>query len=319
MRSHKLKKLLKQIKKLKKSKKSKRGKKPISKNVKLSAELDALKDKIKIQELQLSQVRNPQPAPVSRVSYETMGIGQQNALNQANLENIEKKYVKNFEEQEKALKKYYDDKLLIDREQSVLKSDNIGDFKEKRFASSNQTVINPSIQNKYNSFGRPQKPIYSTTDNEGDFPRINFNSDVYSQFDKEVEQTENESKENIEEVSDLKAVAQPVEKEPRVIQSLRLRPQKEGESNEEYKNYIKKAGYNRNYRSRQLIRKELESKPAERKFTSPKILSQKESALKIPGISDENIQQSIDLSKQIEKQNKQIKQKEIDIFNTFSK
>ena len=96
----------------------------------MSAELESLKDKFKKQELQLSQIRNPQLAPVSRVSYETMGIGQQNALNQSNLENIEKKYIKNFEEQKKALQKYYKQKLLIDREQNdiKLKSDGIGDF-----------------------------------------------------------------------------------------------------------------------------------------------------------------------------------------------
>ena len=98
MKSDKLKKLLKQIKKLKKlknSRKSKTVKKSINKNVKLSAELDNLKQKIKNQEVQLSQIRNPQPAPVSRVNYEMLGIGQQNALNQSNLENIEKNIEKN--------------------------------------------------------------------------------------------------------------------------------------------------------------------------------------------------------------------------------
>ena len=72
MKSDKLKKLLKQIKKLKKLKKAKRinrTKKITQKNVLLSAELESLKDKFKNQELQLSQIRNPQQAPVSRVSY----------------------------------------------------------------------------------------------------------------------------------------------------------------------------------------------------------------------------------------------------------
>jgi hypothetical protein len=105
MKKSKIKKLLKKLKKLKKARKTKTVR--TSKNLTLTAELESLKDKIKSQELQLSQIRNPQPAPVSRVSYETLGIGQQNALNQANLENIEKKYIKNFEEQERALKRYY--------------------------------------------------------------------------------------------------------------------------------------------------------------------------------------------------------------------
>ena len=46
--------------------------------------------KIKNQELQLSQMKYPYQAPVSTVSYEKLGIGQQNALNQANLEAIQK-------------------------------------------------------------------------------------------------------------------------------------------------------------------------------------------------------------------------------------
>jgi len=49
-----------------------------------------LKQKIQNQEIQLSQMKYPQQAPVSTVSYEKLGIGQQNALNQANLENIQK-------------------------------------------------------------------------------------------------------------------------------------------------------------------------------------------------------------------------------------
>ena len=49
-----------------------------------------MKQKLKNQENQLSQIKYPQQAPVSTVSYEKIGIGQQNALNQANLENIQK-------------------------------------------------------------------------------------------------------------------------------------------------------------------------------------------------------------------------------------
>ena len=93
MKSEKLKKLLKKIKKLKKLKKLKKSKtikKNKSQNLYLSADVEILKQKIKQQELLLSQMKYPYQAPVSSVSYEKMGIGQQNVLNQANLENIQK-------------------------------------------------------------------------------------------------------------------------------------------------------------------------------------------------------------------------------------
>ncbi len=90
MKSDKLKKLLKKIKKLRKLKKSKKIKKVKSQNLYLSADVESLKQKIKNQELQLSQMKYPYQAPVSTVSYEKLGIGQQNALNQANLETIQK-------------------------------------------------------------------------------------------------------------------------------------------------------------------------------------------------------------------------------------
>jgi hypothetical protein len=104
MKSDKLKKLLKQIKKLRKLRKSRKlktVKKSINKNLKLSAEVDILKDKVKNQELQLSQIRNPGQAPLSRVSYETGRPGQQDALNQANLEKIEKIWKRNLEQKPK--------------------------------------------------------------------------------------------------------------------------------------------------------------------------------------------------------------------------
>ena len=103
MKSDKLKKLLKKIKKLRKLKKSKKIKKVKSQNLYLNADIESLKQKIKNQELQLSQMKNPYQAPVSTVSYEKLGIGQQNALNQANLEaiqkNIETKLEDQFEDQ----------------------------------------------------------------------------------------------------------------------------------------------------------------------------------------------------------------------------
>ena len=93
MKSDKLKKLLKKIKKLKKLKKlkkSKKVKKTKSQNLYLSADIETLKNKIKQQDILLSQMKYPYQAPVSTVSYEKLGIGQQNALNQANLETIQK-------------------------------------------------------------------------------------------------------------------------------------------------------------------------------------------------------------------------------------
>ena len=254
MKNEKIKKLLKQIKKLKKLKKAKKAKtkKSTSKNLTLTAELESLKDKMKIQEIQLSQIRNPQPAPVSRVSYEALGIGQQNALNQANLENIEKKYIKNFEEQEQALKRYYDQKLLIDREQAdiKLKSDNVGDFSQKRFTESKETVINPSIESKINLFGPPQTQIYNTTDNEGNFPKTDFNisniqKDVYAEFDEEVEQVNNDVKADLERLNTKPDIPEAnviqIKPPPIVIPSRKLRPQKEGETDEDYNKYVKKS------------------------------------------------------------------------------
>ena len=90
MKSDKLKKLLKQIKKLKKFRKLKKTKKSKNKYLKVNAEIETLKEKIKLQEIQMSQIKNqPQQIPVSTVRYEKMD-GQQNALNQSNLENIQK-------------------------------------------------------------------------------------------------------------------------------------------------------------------------------------------------------------------------------------
>ena len=330
MKSDKLKKLLKQIKKLKKLKKArriKRTKKITQKNVLLSAELETLKDKFKNQELQLSQIRNPQQAPVSRVSYEALGIGQQNALNQSNLENIEKKYIKNFEEQEKALKEYYKQKLLIDREQDdiKLKSDGVGDFSQKRFAKSKQQVIDPSITNKINLLGQPRDIVYSQTDNQGEFPRTDFDTsirDMFTELDRNVDDVDNQIKTSLYQpeqniLSEAKAV-QEIQEEPVSVQSRKLRAQKEGESDEEYDKYIKKSYYNYNYRTKN---KSVNTS----KFNSPKVindktvkidkkdLSNKELSLLIPNFKD-----TIDVSQKIENLNKEIKQKESDIFNAFS-
>ena len=330
MKSDKLKKLLKQIKKLKKIKKARRIKKTkkiTEKNVLLSAELESLKDKFKNQELQLSQIRNPQEAPVSRVSYETMGIGQQNALNQSNLENIEKKYIKNFEDQEKALKEYYKQKLLIDREQNdiKLKSDGIGDFSQKRFAKSKEQVINPSISNKINLLGPPKDTVYSQTDNQGEFPRTDFNTsirDMFTELDRNVDDVDNQIKGSLYQpeqniLSEAKAVTD-IQEEPVIVKSRKLRPQKEGETDAKYAEYVQKSDYNFNYRTKNKL-------VNSSKFTSPKVindktvkmdkkdLSNKELSLLIPNLKD-----TIDVSQKIDEINKEIKQKELDIFSGFS-
>ena len=99
MKSDKLKKLLKKIKKLRKLKKSKKIKKDKSQNLYLSADVETLKNKIKQQDILLSQMKHPYQAPVSTVSYEKLGIGQQNALNQANLETIQKNIETKLEDQ----------------------------------------------------------------------------------------------------------------------------------------------------------------------------------------------------------------------------
>ena len=223
MKSDKLKKLLKQIKKLKKlknSRKSKTVKKSINKNVKLSAELDNLKQKIKNQEVQLSQIRNPQPAPVSRVNYEMLGIGQQNALNQSNLENIEKKI-------ETKLRNETKDLILYDQQQNFNQQPNFnvpnsnkyshiiegiesGKLKVKPtkygvnitdtklykkpgrpLGSKTKKAINESakssgITNLINSTGTPQKQIYSLTDNSGEFPNADFNTNFNEETQQEI-------------------------------------------------------------------------------------------------------------------------------------
>ena len=68
MKSDKLKKLLKQVKKLKKLRKFKKTKKSQNKYLKINAEIETLKEKIKLQEIQMSQMKSqPQQIPVSTV------------------------------------------------------------------------------------------------------------------------------------------------------------------------------------------------------------------------------------------------------------
>ena len=140
MKSDKLKKLLKQIKKLRKLRKSRKlktVKKSINKNLKLSAEVDILKDKVKNQELQLSQIRNPGQAPLSKVSYERPG--QQDALNQANLEKIEKDIEKKLRAETEELINYYESQPNFNRQPNIQQQQNI-DY---------NPFFNEEIQQKY--------------------------------------------------------------------------------------------------------------------------------------------------------------------------
>jgi hypothetical protein len=142
MKSDKLKKLLKQIKKLRKLRKSRKlktVKKSINKNLKLSAEVDILKDKVKNQELQLSQIRNPGQAPLSRVSYETARPGQQDALNQANLEKIEKDIEKKLRAETDELINFYESQPNFNRQPNIQQQENI-DY---------DPFFNQEIQRKY--------------------------------------------------------------------------------------------------------------------------------------------------------------------------
>jgi len=201
MKSDKLKKLLKKIKKLKKLKKSKKIKKTENKNLYLSADIETLKQKIKQQEILLSQMKYPYQTPVSSVSYEKMGIGQQNALNQANLENIQKNIETKIQTQQNPLlltqqpnNKYSD---IIDGIES-------GKYKVKQ-TKFGMTITNPSlytkpgpkakikvnksieevkeipgIKSKINTnSSTPQNPIYKYNDSAGISPEVKFEESVY--------------------------------------------------------------------------------------------------------------------------------------------
>jgi hypothetical protein len=79
----------------------------------LSADIETFKQKIKQQKILLSQMKYPYQAPVSSVSYEKMGIGQQNALNQANLEAIQKNIETKLEDQFKDQSNKIDSELQV--------------------------------------------------------------------------------------------------------------------------------------------------------------------------------------------------------------
>ena len=223
MKSEKLKKLLKKIKKLKKLKKSKKIKKNKSQNLYLSADIETLKNKIKQQDILLSQMKYPYQAPVSSVSYEKMGIGQQNALNQANLENIQKNIEDKIED------KIEDQSQKIETAIRAIKQREIRPQKEgesdkdyaKYVKKSNSNRINyanrvqkksleavnksSGVVNLINTKGTLKEPIYSDTDNQGGFPINNFNNstkipDSNETFDENVEQINNEIKSSMNQI-----------------------------------------------------------------------------------------------------------------------
>jgi hypothetical protein len=200
MKNNKIKKLLKQIKLLKKLKKSRKAKtfnKSKSKNLLLTAELESLKDKIKNQELQLTQIRNPQSTPISRVNYEVLGIGQQSVLNQSNLENLQKNIEKNIKSETKdlILNQQTDNKYL-----DVIKGIESGKFKVKQTKfgvqitnpelykkpgpkpkikkAIDELISAPAVKNKVNIKGTLQKPIYNDSDNQGQFPVSEFINNI---------------------------------------------------------------------------------------------------------------------------------------------
>ena len=227
MKSDKLKKLLKKIKKLRKLKKSKKIKKVKSQNLYLSADVESLKQKIKNQELQLSQMKYPYQAPVSTVSYEKLGIGQQNALNQANLETIQKiietKLEDQFEDQsnkidselktavrtikQRDLKPQKEGQSDKDYAKYVKTSNRNKNYYAKKVQSKSLETVNKSsgVKSLVNTKGTLKKPVYSDSDNQGEFPASNFNSSINTPdsnetFDANVEQINNEIKADINKI-----------------------------------------------------------------------------------------------------------------------
>ena len=204
MKSEKLKKLLKKIKKLKKLRKVnkiKKTKKTKVQNLSLNADIETLKQKIKNQEILLSQMKYPQQAPVSSVSYEKLGIGQQNALNQANLENIQKNIETKLEDQSKlidlptallnikqrGLKPQKENQSDEDYAKYVKRSiTNRSNYAKSKLKKSIDTPNKSSgVKNKVNTKGTLKKPIYSNTDNQGEFPATSFD-EYFEQITNEV-------------------------------------------------------------------------------------------------------------------------------------
>jgi hypothetical protein len=198
MKSDKLKKLLKQIKKLKKLRKLKKNKKS-QKYLKVNAEIENLKEKIKLQEIQMSQIKSQQQIPVSTVRYEKMD-GQQNALNQSNLENIQKSIETKLInhplvrlQSADQNNKYSDIINGIESGQYKIKPTKYGmtitnPGLYKKVGRKPKIVLNKSIEEVNESSGvkskintnksTPQNPLYKYDDNAGEFPVTDFNKDI---------------------------------------------------------------------------------------------------------------------------------------------
>ena len=159
MKSEKLKKLLKKIKKLKKLKKSKKIKKNKTQNLYLSADIETLKNKIKQQDILLSQMKYPYQAPVSSVSFEKLGIGQQNALNQANLENIQKNIEDKIED------KIEDQSQKIETAIRAIKQRKIRPQKEGESDKDYAKYVKKSNSNRINYANRVQKKSLEAVNN----------------------------------------------------------------------------------------------------------------------------------------------------------
>jgi hypothetical protein len=223
MKSEKLKKLLKKIKKLRKLRKVnkiKKTKKTKIQNLGLSADIETLKQKLKNQEIQLSQMKYPQQAPVSTVSYEKLGIGQQNALNQANLENIQKNIETKLEDQSKlidlptallnikqrGLKPQKENQSDEDYAKYVKRSiTNRSNYEKRKLKKSIDTPKESSgVKNKINTKGTLKKPIYNDNDNQGDFPATSFDED-FEQINNEITSSLNQidSKEDLTSAPDV--------------------------------------------------------------------------------------------------------------------
>jgi hypothetical protein len=165
-------------------------------------------------------MKYPYQAPVSTVSYE-MGIGQQNALNQANLEtiqkNIETKLEDQFEDQsnkidselktavraikQRELKPQKEGQSDADYAKYVKTSNRNKNYYAKKVQTKSLEAVNKSsgVNNKINTKGTLKKQVYSDTDNQGEFPKTDFNisintPDSNETFDANVEQINNEIK-----------------------------------------------------------------------------------------------------------------------------
>ena len=179
----------------------------------MSADIETLKNKLKQQDILLSQMKYPYQAPVSSVSYEKLGIGQQNALNQANLENIQKNIEDKIEDQsqkiETAIRAIKQREIRPQKEgesdkdyaKYVKKSNSNRINYANRVQKKSLEAVNKSsgVVNLINTKGTLKEPIYIDTENQGGFPINNFNNsikipDSNETFDENVEQINNEIK-----------------------------------------------------------------------------------------------------------------------------